>query len=111
MRRREFIKGIVCTVSAGPVSARAQQSDRMRRIGIMISYAESDPEGLGRLEVFRKGLEALGWFERRNIRFDYRWPAGGNSDRMRALAAELVSLAPDVILTSGTPITIAMQRE
>jgi putative ABC transport system substrate-binding protein len=109
MNRREFTAGLGSAV-AWPVVARAQQTDRMRRIGVLIGYDESDPEGKARFSEFTKGLTELGWSEGRNVRIEVRW-AADNPDRMRALAKELVDLQPDVILASNTPATGALQRE
>jgi putative ABC transport system substrate-binding protein len=109
MRRREFIAGLGAA-AAWPLAARAQQGERMRRIGVLIGYDESDPEGKARLSGVTQGLTELGWTEGRNVRMEVRW-AADNVDRMRALAKELVDLQPDVILASNTPATGALQRE
>jgi len=100
MRRRDFIKVIACSTAAWPLAVRAQQIDRMRRIGVLLSLAADDPEGQARLSVFVQGLKELGWTDGSNARIDIRWGAG-NADRERRYAAELVALAPDVILASG----------
>jgi putative tryptophan/tyrosine transport system substrate-binding protein len=102
MRRREFIAGLGGAAAAWPLAARAQPSDRMRRIGVLMNLAADDPEAQARLAAFRKGLQELGWIEGRNVRIDYRW-GPGDADRMRTYAAELVALAPDVILATGSP--------
>ena len=81
----------------------------MRRIGVLIANAESDPEGQARTAAVRQDLQSLGWTEGVNIRIDYRWGAG-DPDLAQAYAAELVALAPDVILAHGTPASIAVQR-
>jgi len=100
MNRREFITllGSAGTVPAmlWPLEARAQQPDRMRRVGMLMDTAESNSEGQERIAAFRQGLRQLGWSEGRNIRIDDRW-AGGDVERARAYAAELVGLKPDVI--------------
>ena len=108
MRRREFIAG-VGSAAALPLIAGAQQLDRMRRIGVLMPYAENDPEGNRRFSTFTQALVDLGWTEGHNVRVDLR--SGIGNDRMRALAHELVGLQPDVILTGGTPATAALQRE
>jgi putative tryptophan/tyrosine transport system substrate-binding protein len=109
MRRREFIAGLGAA-SAWPVAARAQQGDRMRRVGVLMQDDETDPEAKARLSAFTQGIAALGWTDGRNLRMDVRWGAG-NVDRMRMFAKELVGLQPDVILVSSTPATAALQRE
>ena len=109
MRRREFIGLIGGAVAAWPLTARAQQSDRMRRIGLMMATAESDPEAQVRARTFRNALQELGWTEGRNIRIDYRW-ATGEPERAQTYATELVNLAPDVILANGSPALTALHR-
>jgi putative ABC transport system substrate-binding protein len=102
MRRREFIGGILGSAATWPLAARAQQGEQMRRIGVLTSGAAADdPDGQVRSAAFVQGLQQLGWTDGRNIRIDYRWGAG-DADNMRKYAAELVALAPDVILASGT---------
>ncbi|MGB8589572.1 MAG: ABC transporter substrate-binding protein [Pseudolabrys sp.] len=102
MRRREFIGGILGSAATCPLAARAQQGEQMRRIGVLTSGAAADdPDGQVRSAAFVRGLQQLGWTDGRNIRIDYRWGAG-DADNMRKYAAELVALAPDVILASGT---------
>jgi putative tryptophan/tyrosine transport system substrate-binding protein len=97
MRRREFITGLSSATAAWPLTTRAQQPDRIRRIGILMAYAEDDPEGILRVAKFRQELERLGWSEGRNIRIDYRFTAA-SADQFQVLAKELVALHPDVIL-------------
>ena len=104
-----FIAG-VGSAAAWPVVASAQQGDRVRRIGVLMAYDESDPEAKAHLSAFVQGLVELGWTNGHNIRMDIRWPAG-NIDRVRKSAKELVDLQPDVILSEGTPATFALQRE
>jgi putative ABC transport system substrate-binding protein len=102
MRRREFIGGILGSAATWPLAARAQQGEQMRRIGVLTSGAAADdPDGQVRSAAFVQGLQQLGWTDGRNIRIAYRWGAG-DADNMRKYAAELVALAPDVILASGT---------
>jgi putative ABC transport system substrate-binding protein len=100
MRRREFIT-LVGGASAWPFAARAQQPDRMRRIGLLMGPSEDDRTAQLQTSVLRNGLSELGWTERRNIEFHYRW-AGGDPVRARTYAAELVRLMPDVIIASST---------
>src|ERR1039458_3152210 len=94
--RREFITLLGGAAVAGPLAARAQQADRMRRVGVLMSLAADDPQGQARLTAFLQGLQELGWTDGRNVRIDYRW-AGADADRFRTSAVELVGLAPDVI--------------
>jgi len=108
-KRRDFITLLGGAAVALPIAARAQQTGRMRRIGVLIGPAESDPEGQTRAEALRQDLQRLGWTEGRNIRIDYRWGTG-EPDRAQASAAELVALAPDVIVAHGTPAATAVQR-
>jgi putative ABC transport system substrate-binding protein len=110
LRRREFIAGLSGAAAAWPLAARAQQGDRVRRIGVLIAGDENDPEGKRRFSAFTQGFADLGWADGRNVRMDLRWP-GADNNRIQALAHELVSLQPDIILTEGTPATVALQRE
>jgi len=110
IRRREFITLLGSTAAAWPLMARAQQSDRVRRIGVLLSLDENDPLVKPRVSAFTQALTGLGWTDGRNVRMDLRW-GGGDINRIRALAQELVSLQPDVILTHTTPATVAVQRE
>ena len=109
MRRREFIAGLG-SAAAWPVVARAQQGDRVRRIGVLLAGEENDPAWKPRVSVFTQALAGLGWTDGRNVRMDLRW-AGGDPNRIRGLAQELVGLQPDIILASTTPATVALQRE
>jgi putative ABC transport system substrate-binding protein len=108
MRRREFIAGLGAAV--WPVVARAQQVDRVRRIGILMPFAETDPVIKARIPAFTQALADLGWSDGRNVRMDLRW-AGGDANRIRALAQEVVGLQPDIVLTSGRAPVVALQRE
>src|SRR5262245_45044603 len=99
MRRRDFIT-LIGAATAWPIYARAQQTDRVRRIGILMNLAEEDPEGQVRLNAFLQGLQKQGWIEGRNVRIDTCWGAG-KAERYRTCAAELVGLAPDVILAGS----------
>ena len=99
MRRREFIS-LIGGATAWPVAARAQQTDHMRRLGVLISgVTEADAEGQARVAALRLGLLEHGWVEGRNLEIDYRW-GGGDPSRMRAYAAELTALNPDVIFAA-----------
>jgi putative ABC transport system substrate-binding protein len=109
MQRREFIAGLGST-AAWPLVARAQQGERVRRIGVLMEPPEDDPEGKAQLALFTRALQDLGWTEGRNLRVDIRW-AAGSFERTRMFAKELVDLQPDVILARGTPATAAFQRE
>jgi putative ABC transport system substrate-binding protein len=109
MNRREFIT-LLGGAAAWPMAARGQQRERMRRIGVLIGRDENDPEGKPRYSAFTQALADLGWTDGRNVRIDLRWE-GADTDRIRALAQELVGLQPDIILTDGTPATAALQRE
>ena len=107
MRRRELICLIGGAAVAWPLAARAQQADRMRRVGVLEARAADDREGQARLAAFLQGLQELGWTDGRNVRIDYRW-AAADADRSRTYAAELVALAPDVILASASQSTAAL---
>jgi hypothetical protein len=95
--------------AAWPLGARAQQPERMRRIGVIMPLSSNDPEAQARLTAFKQALQQLGWTEERNVRIDYRWGAG-DTDLNRKNAAELVTLAPDVILATGTPTLEPLER-
>jgi putative tryptophan/tyrosine transport system substrate-binding protein len=110
MKRREFITLLGGAAAAWPVVARAQQPNGPRRVGVFMDLAEQDAEGQTRVGAFRKGLQDLGWTEGRNVKFDYRWTAGDPA-RMRRYAAELVGLAPEVIMNGGLPTLVAIQQE
>src|SRR5215475_14102478 len=109
MRRRQFIAGLGST-AAWPVVARAQQGDRVRRIGVLMPFDENDPEGKAYFSAFTQALAHLSWTDGRNVRMDLRW-GGGDINRIRALAQELVGLRPDIILASSAVATAALQRE
>jgi ABC-type uncharacterized transport system substrate-binding protein len=110
VRRREFIALLGGAAVAWPLAARAQQGGGMRRIGVLVAYAESDREGQARVAAFRDGLQKLGWTEGRNIRIDYRW-AAGDMEAMQRFAKELVALQPDLIFAPTTPATAAMLQQ
>jgi putative tryptophan/tyrosine transport system substrate-binding protein len=109
VKRRDFITLLGGAGVAWPLAARAQQPERMRRIGVLMNLASEDAEGQARLAAFHQGLQQLGWTVGRNVQIDYRWGAG-NADRIRKFAAELVALAPDVILSAGSPSVAALQQ-
>ena len=107
--RREFITLVGGAAAAWPLAARAQQPQRMRHIGVFMNYAEDDPQSRARIASFLQGLEEVGWSVGRNVQIDYRWGVG-DAERNRRTAAELIALAPDVILASATTITAALQQ-
>jgi putative ABC transport system substrate-binding protein len=110
MRRREFIAGLG-SVAAWPLAARAQQGDRVLRMGVLNTADENDPVLLkARISAFIPTFADLGWTDGRNVRIDFR-SGGLDLNRIRALAQELVGLKPDVILAITTPATVALQRE
>src|SRR5262249_53657040 len=108
MKRREFISLLGGAV-AWPLAARAQQPDRMRRIGVLMNLAADDAEGQARSAAFLQALQQLGWSDGRNVRIDYRW-AAGDAGRFHRYAEELLALVPDVILASATPSVQALQQ-
>jgi putative ABC transport system substrate-binding protein len=110
MRRREFIKLLGGTATAWPLAAPAEQGDRMRRLGILMAGAESDPQYQADVAVFREGLQKLGWVDGQNIRVEVRW-AGFNADTMRRYAKELIALQPDLILSNDTPTTATLLQQ
>ena len=109
LRRREFIAELG-GAAAWPLLARAQQGDRVRRIGVLMAGGENDPVLMSRLSAFTQALAGFGWTDGRNVRMDLRW-AGVDINRIQALAKELVGLQPDIIVTTSTPSTVALQRE
>jgi putative ABC transport system substrate-binding protein len=110
LSRREFITLLGGEAAAWPLAAKAQQSEQMRRIGVLMSYLESDGEAQEQTKAFSQSLKEFGWTDGVNIRLDYRWP-GSDADRLRADALELVRLAPDVLLAGATPAVIALKQE
>ena len=110
MRRRNFIAGLASTTVAWPLTARAQQPDRMRLIGVLMAYAESDRIAQSWLAAFRGGLAKLGWTEGSNLRIELRW-GNADPDTIRTLAKELIDLRPDVILSHTTLVTGALARD
>jgi hypothetical protein len=109
MKRREFIT-LLGGAAAWPLAARAQQDDRVRRIGVLMPGDENNPVAKPLVSAFIQALAGLGWTDGRNARVDVKW-TGYNIDRIKALAQELVGLQPDIIVTSTTPTTAAVQRE
>src|SRR5262245_52467184 len=103
--RRGFIALVGGAAVTSPLAARAQQSERVRRIGVLMPLAADDPLGQARIAALREGLEKLGWTEGRNIRIDTRWTTTGDVESIHRFAKELVALQPDLIVTQSTPIT------
>jgi putative tryptophan/tyrosine transport system substrate-binding protein len=110
MRRREFIT-MLGGAAAWPLSARAQQPDRIHRVGVLIGLPEDDPDSKPRLVAFRQGLEELGWTEGRNIHLDVRFALPGNEQQVQMLVRELLALSPDAVVAQSTPLTAAFRRE
>src|SRR6516162_9370721 len=108
MRRRDFISLLGGAAAAWPLAARAQRPNQMRRIGVLMTLPADDPDGQAQITAFAQGLQELGWAVGRNVRIDYRWGAGG-LNLFRQYAAELVALAPDVVLASGSAGVEALQ--
>src|SRR6516164_7972105 len=100
MRRRDFVKATAASVATWPLAARAQQPERVRRVGVLSPFPADDAEGQARLTAFAQALQQTGWTLGQNLRLDYRW-SNGNADTALKQATELVALAPDVILASG----------
>jgi putative ABC transport system substrate-binding protein len=110
VKRREFITLMTGAAAAGPLAARAQQGDQMRRIGVLIAgLTENDSEGQLRMAAFHRGLQNLGWIEDRNVHIEERWP-GGNNERLRSFAAELVRMRPDAIFAGNEAAMMALQQ-
>ena len=105
MRRREFIT-LVGSAAVWPLTVRAQQAQRVRRIGVLMPFAKDNPEGQARIAAFLKELQRLGWTDGRNLQIEYRWDTGD----LRKSATELVALSPEVILGSATPAVAALQQ-
>ena len=109
MRRRDFIT-LLGGAAAWPVAARAQQGNPVRRIGVLMGYDEDDPVAKTFVSASMQALAGLGWTVGRNVRIDLRW-YGDDTNRIQALAQELISLQPDIIVTNALPATVALQRE
>src|SRR5436309_3004394 len=110
MRRREFITLLGGAAAGLPLAARAQQGERIRRIGVMANVSENDAEMEASLAAFRQELEQLGWSEGRNVRIDKLFTRA-NLDQLQALAKQMMALQPDLIVAHATPIVAALQRE
>jgi len=111
MKRREFITLLGGAAAAWPLAARAQQAERVRRIGVLMGYPERDSKGQAEIAAFRGELQTLGWTEGRNSLIDTRWATPGDVESMQRFAKELVALAPDVILSHTTPTTTALLQQ
>jgi len=110
MKRREFITLLGGAAATWPLAARAQQTERVRRIGVLMFSAESDQEGVSSVAAFREELRNLGWMEGRNSEIDIRW-AAADVELMKRFAKELVALQPELIFTSSTAATAAMLQQ
>jgi putative tryptophan/tyrosine transport system substrate-binding protein len=108
MQRREFVT-LLGSAAAWPITAHAQQSGRMRHIGVLMPLPADHPVTKARIGAFLQALHQLGWIEGRNLRIDYRWSVG-DAEQLNRDAAELVALAPEVILATGSPPVAALQR-
>src|SRR5262245_59502310 len=111
MKRRDFVTLLGGAAAAWPLAARAQQAERMRRIGVLMGYAESGSSGQALIAAFRDGLQKLGWTECRNTRIDVRWTTPTDAESIRRFAKELIALQPDLIVSSTTPITAALLEQ
>src|SRR5215472_9110247 len=109
MMRRDFIT-LLGGAAAWPLAARAQQPERMRRIGVLMGYPERDPQAQANVTALLRGLQNLGWVEGRNVQIDYRW-AGGDPDKARTFARELIATMPDVMVPSTNQVTRILQQE
>jgi putative tryptophan/tyrosine transport system substrate-binding protein len=109
VRRREFVTLVGATAAMWPLAARAQQGQRVRHIGVLLPLAESDPEIQSRVKAFRYGLRDVDWVEGRNIRIDYRF-ATPDPNQIRQSVAEMVSLAPDMIVANSTPVLAVLRQ-
>jgi ABC-type uncharacterized transport system substrate-binding protein len=109
VKRRDFITLVGGAAAAWPLAARAQQGERIRRIGVLLNLSENDLEARRLITAFREALAQLGWSEGLNLRIDYRW-AGGDIGRIRTFAKELMELSPDITVGYGTPVVVALQQ-
>lgn len=109
IKRRAFLTGLGGAAAVWPLAARAQQTEKMRRIGVLLNRSANDPEGQARLAAFQQGLHQLGWIDGQNVRIDVRW-GEDKFEREHQYAAELVALSPDVVLASGTLSLTELQR-
>jgi putative ABC transport system substrate-binding protein len=110
LKRREFIALLGGAAAAWPLAARAQQPERMRRIGVLLTLGESDPEVKASLTAFQEGLQQLGWAQGRNVWIDYR-SASGDQERLKTYAGELLKMAPDVLFCQGVPALLALHQQ
>jgi putative tryptophan/tyrosine transport system substrate-binding protein len=110
MRRRDFIAGLTGLTATLPLASRAQQGNRMRRLGVLMSFAEDDPGIAAEMAALRQGLAERSWIEGQTIEIIVRW-AGGNNELIEAMAKEMVGANPDVLLTRTTPATAALHKE
>jgi putative ABC transport system substrate-binding protein len=110
MDRRAFVTVLGGSILAAPFAAETQQTSQMRRIGVLMGLAESDPRAQARVASFRKGLQTLGWAEGRNARIDIRWTTTSDASALQRFAKELVALQPDVIVSHNTPTTAALRQ-
>jgi putative ABC transport system substrate-binding protein len=108
LRRRDFI-ALLGGAAAWPVAVRGQQPDRVRRVSMLLSIAENDPEATSRIKAFQRGMRDLGWIEGRNVRIDYRF-AASDPNKIREYVAEFIGLVPDVIVGNGTAVVAVLQR-
>ena len=111
MRRREFITLLGRGSVAWPLAARAQHADRIRQIGMLMAFAEGDPEGQAFIAAFREGLQKLGWIGGHNIRLNIRWARLGDPELRQRFAKEINGLNPDLIISHGTPNTAALVKQ
>jgi putative ABC transport system substrate-binding protein len=109
VKRREFI-ALIGGAAAWPLAARAQKAERMRRVGVLVSSTEDDPQARLQTAAFQQGLLELGWMEGQNVRLDFRF-LGDEPKRLKTYAAELVALKPDALLASGPTAVVALQQE
>jgi ABC-type uncharacterized transport system substrate-binding protein len=109
--KRRAVITLLGGAAAWPLAAHAQQAERMRRIGILMTFAESDREGQARAAAFREEFQKLGWAENRNVQIDYRWATSGDAESIQRFAKELVALQPDLIFSDTTPTTAALQKQ
>src|SRR4029453_2318003 len=109
MNRREFILALGGAAAAWPLAARGQQPERVRRLGVLMGYAENDPQAQAQITAFRQGLQRLGWTGR-NLRIAYRW-GQGELDRARTVARELIALQPEAVLAASPPAVKALSGE
>jgi putative ABC transport system substrate-binding protein len=110
LKRREFIMLVGGAAMAWPLAARAQQAGATRRIGVLMGYPEGDPQAQANVTALLRGLQNLGWIEGRNVQIDYRW-AGGDPDKARTFARELIGMMPDVMVPSTNQVTRILQQE